>query len=120
MTSDQEIINAALRAQAEAKAEAQGFDVNTDLIKKVKMVDNVPKVVAVKAKELTWVDQLKKYYKQAIAIIGAILVTINELTPITDMFGTETRHVISVVVVVLSALGVVLKENEHWIQSIPS
>jgi hypothetical protein len=110
-TDDQSIINAALAAQAAGRA----------TISRVKLSgEGQAKIVAIKDKPLGFGDKIKRYYKQIIVVIGAILVTLNELDPITNLFSMETRHVITVIITVITTIGVVLKENEHWIENIPS
>ena len=72
-------------------------------------------VLDVKAGSVTFFDKLKSYYHTLITVLAAILVLLNELTPITDSFGPDVKHYVSVVVVFLGALLNMLKSNEVWV-----
>lgn len=92
--------------------------VSTPVVKEhVKLVGGAPVVVAVKSGPVTWRDKVKTYWHFAIAVIGALLVAINEFTPITDHFSPEVRNVITISISFLTAVGVFLKNNEHWVDN---
>ena len=81
----------------------------------LRLVDGVPVVVAVKQGSVTWRDNLKKYWHLAIVIIGMVLLAISEFSPlITD---PTMKSYVAVVISVLTAAGVFLKNNEHWVDS---
>lgn len=73
------------------------------------------RVVADKSKPgaLTWRDKLKNYYKEGLAFTGSLLVSLNELTPV---FGHA--HWFTVTVAVVTAVSVLLKQNETWVSSL--
>jgi hypothetical protein len=64
---------------------------------------------------VTFLDKLKGYYKALIAVIGAVLLALNELTPVTDFLPTTAHHWLSVAISVGTAILTFLKANEHWV-----
>ncbi len=81
----------------------------------VKLAGDRATVVAIKAGNVTIIDKLKKYYKAIIALVGGIVLLLNQITPMTAMLGASTQHAISVALVFLTSLLVFLKSNEHWV-----
>jgi hypothetical protein len=67
---------------------------------------------------VTWLDKAKGYYKGLIATIGAVLVFLNELTPLTSFLPEDAQHWVSVGVAVLTALFTTLKSNEVWLDDL--
>lgn len=72
-------------------------------------------VVATKVGAVTVLDKVKAYYKTLIAIVAAVVVFLNQVTPIADFLPVQYRHWFSTAVVVVGAVAVFLKANEHWI-----
>jgi hypothetical protein len=72
-------------------------------------------VIEQKPGTVTVLDRVRGYYKGLIALIGALLVTINELTPITDFLPADQRHWITIAVSALTALSTTLVANEKWV-----
>lgn len=81
--------------------------VDPDVEGNVAVVDTASGVVT------AW-DKVKAYYKGAIAIVGATLVVLNQVTPIFNFVPDPIHHYFTVIVAVVTAAGVVLKQNEHW------
>lgn len=75
-------------------------------------------VVVVNAKEgeVNWVDKLKAYWHTIITVIGGLLVILNELTPVTDQLGPNVQHIVTVVIIILTAIVNASKSNETWVQ----
>lgn len=74
-------------------------------------------VVATTTTPLTLLDKVKSYYVQAIAIIGTVLVVVNELTPVLD-FVPAAKHTVTVAIAVLTALSTLLKQNQQWVETL--
>lgn len=84
---------------------------------RMELIGGAPVVVAVKAGPVTWRDQLKKYWHLAITLIGIALVALNEFSPLTNQFSPEARNGITLGISILTAVGVFLKNNEHWVDA---
>jgi hypothetical protein len=67
---------------------------------------------------VTFFDKVKKYYKFIIAAVGALLIVLNEATPMFNMLGGSGEKWFSAIVAVLTSVGVFLKANEHWVDSL--
>ena len=83
-------------------------DVHGPEVPPVQVVDERPGAV-------TFLDKLKGYYKALITVVGAVLLALNELTPLFDFLPTTAHHWLSVVISVLTAISTFLKANEHWV-----
>lgn len=82
---------------------------------------NVPaevKVLDAKVGEVNWMDKLKAYYHTVITVLGAILVVLNEMTPITDALPEGGKHAVTGVILFLTGLFNALKSNEVWVQKL--
>lgn len=75
-------------------------------------------VVKEKAGQVTFLDKLKGYYHTVILITGALLVFLNEATPLTDALPETARHYVTVVIGAITLLVNALKSNEIWIQKL--
>lgn len=75
-------------------------------------------VVDEKPGEVNFFDKLKGYYHTMITVIGAILVLLNEVTPITDSLPQSWQHTITLIIVGTTALLNALKSNEQWVQKL--
>ncbi len=64
---------------------------------------------------ITLLDKLKGYYKALITVVGAVVLGINELTPLTASLPTTAQHWLSVAISVLTAILTFLKANEQWV-----
>ena len=64
---------------------------------------------------VTFLDKLKGYYKALITVLGAVLLGLNELTPVFNFLPTTAHHWLSVALSVLTAILTFLKANEHWV-----
>lgn len=69
------------------------------------------KVVDEKPGPLSLLDKLKAYYKFLLAAVGAIVVIVNELTPVLGH-----AHWFTVAASLVTAVSVALKSNEHWVE----
>ena len=65
-----------------------------------------------------WKDKAKAYWHTVITVIGAILVLLNQITPITSQFGGNVQMVTNTVIVFLTALVNFLKSNEIWVDAL--
>lgn len=72
-------------------------------------------VVNIKPGEVSFFDKLKAYYHTAITVLGALLVLLNEITPLTNSLGESAKHIVTVVILVLTAILNALKSNEVWV-----
>lgn len=72
-------------------------------------------VVATKVGAVTILDKVKAYYHTLIAVVAAVLLFLNQVTPIADFLPVQYRHWFSTAVVVVGAALIFLKSNEHWI-----
>ena len=55
---------------------------------------------------------LRKYYKALVAGLGAVLVVLNEVTPLFNFLPGNAKHYFTVLVSVLTAVSVFLVKNE--------
>lgn len=76
------------------------------------------KVVAVTEGPVTWQQKAKEYYKGLIALVGAVLIFFNEITPITNFLPTDYRHWVTIIVAFLTTAGTFLKSNQHWVDDL--
>ena len=74
----------------------------------VQVVDERPGAV-------TFLDKLKGYYKALVTVVGAVLVGLNELTPLTGFLPPTAQHWLSVAISVGTVILTALKANEHWV-----
>jgi hypothetical protein len=73
-----------------------------------------PKVVKTVEGSVTWRDKLKNYWKFAITSVGAILMALNELTPVFAMIPAS-QGTVTIAIAVLTAVLTLLKGNEQWV-----
>lgn len=76
------------------------------------------KVVATTDGPVTWQQKVKEYYKGLIALLGAVLIFFNEVTPITNFLPADYRHWVTIIVTFLTAAGTFLKSNQHWVDDL--
>lgn len=81
-------------------------------------VAGVVKVVDQEAGAVGFLDKAKGYYHTIITVIGAVLVLLNEVTPVTNFLPPTQRGWISVGIVFLTALANFLKSNEQWVDDL--
>lgn len=72
-------------------------------------------VLATREGSVTWIDKAKAYYKALIALIGALLVGVTQLSGVVP---AEAEPWVTVAVSVLTAAGVVLRANETWVNAL--
>lgn len=77
------------------------------------------RVIATVAGPLKTTDKLKGYYKQAITALGAVLASVNELSPIFNMMPGQDKHYVTVGILAGTALLNFLKSNEQWVDQLP-
>jgi hypothetical protein len=63
---------------------------------------------------------LRKYYKAAVAVVGAILVVLAQLTPLASLLPGNDQHWFTVVVSVVTAVSVFLVKNEALVEGPPA
>lgn len=76
------------------------------------------KVVAEAAGPVTFLDRVKGYYKALIALVGAILVIANELTPVLNFLPGLDKQYVTIAISAVTAFGVFLRDNEHWLDDL--
>jgi len=63
---------------------------------------------------------IRKYYKTVVAAVGALLVLLNEVTPVLDFIPDGTaKHVFNVAVTIVTAVSVFLVKNEPLVEGQP-
>ena len=72
-------------------------------------------VVKTKEGSVTWVDKAKGYYKALIALVGALLVGVTQLS---GAVPAEAEAWVTVAISALTTLGVVLRANETWVNAL--
>lgn len=72
-------------------------------------------VLATKEGEVNLVDKGKAYYKGVIALVGALLVGVTQLSGVVP---TEAEPWITVAISTLTTLGVILRANEVWVDDL--
>lgn len=77
------------------------------------------KVLKVKSGAVNALDKLKGYYHTLITVLGAVLVGINELSPITDHLPVSDKHYVTLTILGITALVNALKSNEVWVDQLP-
>lgn len=76
-------------------------------------VAKVPvKVIDEKPGPVTWKQKLAKYYKGLIVSVGTLLAAVNEIAPVVPH---EYQGKVTTVILALTALGTILKGNQHWL-----
>lgn len=73
------------------------------------------KTVAVKDGDVTWVDKVKGYYKALIALVGAVLVGVTQLS---GAVPAEAEPWVTVAISTLTVIGVILRANEQWVNDL--
>lgn len=76
------------------------------------------KVLTTASGTLTWLDKAKGYYKGLIALVGAVLVILNQLTPVFDFLPGQLKQYFTVAVSVLTAVSAFLVANQHWVDDV--
>lgn len=60
---------------------------------------------------------ISKYYKFVAAAVGALVVLLNEVTPVLDFIPDGTaKHIFNVVVTIVTAVSVFLVRNEPLVE----
>ena len=73
------------------------------------------KVLEVKEGSVTWLDNLKGYYKALIALVGALLIGVTQLSGVVP---AEAEPWVTTTISVLTTIGVLLRANETWVNSL--
>lgn len=76
------------------------------------------KVTKETAGDVTWIQKLQGYYKSLVALIAAVLVILNEATPLAGFLPAGAQHWFNVVVVALGAVSTLLVKNQNWVNSL--
>jgi low affinity Fe/Cu permease len=63
---------------------------------------------------------LRKYYKTLVAVVGAVLVLLTQLTPVFDFLPGQWHNYFTVAVSVLTAVSVFLVKNEALVEGPPA
>lgn len=68
---------------------------------------------------VTWLDKAKGYYKGIIAGLTAVLVVINEVTPVLNFIvPTQDKQYVTVAIAVIGGVLTFLKDNEHYVDDV--
>lgn len=78
----------------------------------------VASIVSSKPGDVGLADRLKSYYHTLIAVIGAVIVLLNTVTPVTAFLPSGARDAVTVVTGFAVALANLLKHNETWVDSL--
>lgn len=76
------------------------------------------KVVGEKSGDVTWLDRAKGYYHTLITLVGAVLVLLNQATPVFSFLPENWHGYVSVAIVFLTAAANFLKQNEQWVNDL--
>lgn len=76
------------------------------------------KVVDEKPGPVTWLDKAKGYYKELIVLVGAILVFLNEVTPVLNFLPEQDKRYVTVAIGFIAAVSTFLKRNEKWVDDL--
>lgn len=76
------------------------------------------KVIAQKAGPVTWLDKAKAYYHALIVLVGSLLVTLNEVTPLLNFLPDNGKQWVTGAIAVLTVAATALKSNEHWVDDL--
>lgn len=79
-------------------------------------------VVAEKAGSVGLLDKAKNYYKGLIIGLGSLLIVLQQATPLFNFLGDDNtvKTTFTVVVLAVTTALAVLKDNEKWVDRIPS
>lgn len=77
-------------------------------------------VVKEKPGEVNIFDKAKGYYHTVVTVVGAILLLLNQLTPVAELVGGDVQKWISGIIIFITALLNFLKSNEQWVNKIPT
>lgn len=80
--------------------------------------EGTPAVIDSKNGPVTFFDKVKKYYKFLIAAVGALLIVLNEATPLFNTLGGSGEKWFTGIVAVVASIGVLLKSNERWVNAL--
>jgi uncharacterized membrane protein len=67
---------------------------------------------------VTWLQKLQGYYKGLVVSVAAVLVFLNEITPVASFLPSSVRHWFDVAVVVVGAASAFLVKNQQWVDSL--
>lgn len=67
---------------------------------------------------VTLLQKLQGYYKAGIAFVAAVLVILNEVTPITDFLPGTVKHYFDVIVAIVTAISTLLVKNQQWVDDL--
>jgi hypothetical protein len=102
---------AKVRVQAMPPADAAAVRTLVD-----KPVPAVPvDIIDVKPGEVSFLDKLKGYYHTLSFVVGGLIVSADEFTPVFDFLPENWRHGIAVGTAVAVGLFNFLKSNEVWL-----
>jgi hypothetical protein len=77
------------------------------------------KVTGYKDGPVTALDKFKGYYKEAIAVVGTVVIILNQLTPVIHTIANDVvQHWFTVAVAFVTGLGVLLTKNEQWVDDL--
>lgn len=76
------------------------------------------KVVNRKAGPVTLLDKFKGYYHTAIAVLGGILIFVNETTSALNFLPGNDKHYVDIGIAILTAIATLLKNNEQWVDDL--
>lgn len=76
------------------------------------------KVVDEKVGAVTFLDKAKGYYKGLIALVGSLLIVLNQVSPLLNFIPGNGKEYVSYAIGLLTVAGAFLKENQHWVDDL--
>lgn len=67
---------------------------------------------------VTSVQKIQGYYKSLVAFVGALLVLLNQVTPVTSFLPAVAQHWFSVIVAGVTAVSILLIKNQNWVDDL--
>lgn len=67
---------------------------------------------------VTTLQKVKGYYKAVVAFVGALLLFLQQATPAFSALPADYQHPFTVVVAVVTAVSVLLVNNQTWVDSL--
>lgn len=67
---------------------------------------------------VTFLDKAKGYYKGLIAALTALLVIVNEVTPVLNFLPGQDKQYVTAAIAVVGVALTFLKDNEHFVDDL--
>lgn len=67
---------------------------------------------------VTWLQKFQGFYKEAIVVVGSVLIVLNQVAPIFNFIPDPVHHYFVVIVAIVTGVSAVLVKNQTWINSL--